>query len=632
MEPAELLKRYFGHSAFREGQASLIDALLSGRDVLGVMPTGAGKSVCYQIPALMLPGVTLVLSPLISLMKDQVSALTQAGVAAAFLNSSLTAEQQAKVLRRARDGAYKILYVAPERLEAPGFLRFAEEADIALVAVDEAHCVSQWGQDFRPSYLKIPAFIDRLPKRPVIGAFTATATAEVKEDIIRLLALREPLCLTTGFDRPNLFFDVARPGNKLDFLLRALRERPEQSGVVYCATRANVERVCAALQAAGIPATRYHAGLSDEERRGNQDDFVFDRSRVMVATNAFGMGIDKSNVSFVYHYNMPKNLESYYQEAGRAGRDGSPADCVLLYSDGDVMTNKFIIQHGDENAELTEEERALVQKRDMERLETMIGYCKTADCLRAYLLRYFGEADPPPCGHCGSCTAERVLTDITLEAQKALSCVRRIENRFSASLGAALVTNTLCGSKEQRVLQLGLNELPTYGAMRDVGRARVREVLDALIAQGYLLSTGGEYPVLHTTETANAVLFSGETVQLSVRRQDAETAKQPAARRASSRRGAAAAPDEGLYDALRDLRLRLAQKANAPAYVIFSNAALADMAARKPRTREEFLSVSGVGEVKAKRYAEVFLSAIQDYLQNENEAGEPSPSRTRTAR
>ena len=403
MEKLPLLKTFFGHEGFRTGQEPLIDALLAGRDVLGVMPTGAGKSVCYQLPALMLPGLTLVISPLISLMKDQVGALLQSGIPAAYINSSLSQEEYFSVMSGARQGEYKLLYAAPERLLTDGFLSLAKRVSISMLAVDEAHCVSQWGQDFRPSYLQIPEFIGRLPKRPVIGAFTATATRQVKEDIAKLLLLDGPLKVTTGFDRPNLFFSVERPKNKITWLYNFLTARPQESGIVYCSTRKQVEAVYETLRARGIPAARYHAGLSDEERRMNQEDFVNDRVRVMAATNAFGMGIDKSNVGFVVHYNMPKDIESYYQEAGRAGRDGSSARCVLLFSPGDVSTAKYLILNSQDNESLTEEEQDILRRRDLERLDRMTGYCKTAGCLRSYLLEYFGEEAPGECGSCGNC-------------------------------------------------------------------------------------------------------------------------------------------------------------------------------------------------------------------------------------
>ena len=397
------MRDLFGYSDFRPGQETLIDALLSGRDVLGIMPTGAGKSICYQLPALMLEGVTLVISPLISLMRDQVNALVQMGIRGAYINSSLTESQCRKAISNACAGMYKLIYVAPERLSTPGLAALAQSVPISMVCVDEAHCVSQWGQDFRPGYLKIPEFVNALPHRPVVGAFTATATHQVRSDIVRLLELDQPERVVTGFDRENLYFEVRRPQSKYDALLDYLRRHPDRSGIVYCLTRKTVEQVCDRLRADGCSAARYHAGLPPEERRQNQDDFLFDRCRVMVATNAFGMGIDKSNVGFVIHYNMPKDMESYYQEAGRAGRDGSPADCVLLYSGADVHTNRFLIEHGESNTELDEDTRLRLQARELDRLRTMTIYATTRDCLRGYFLRYFGETAPPACNHCSNC-------------------------------------------------------------------------------------------------------------------------------------------------------------------------------------------------------------------------------------
>ena len=403
MTKLEALKEYFGHTAFRPAQERLIDAQLQGRDVLGVMPTGAGKSVCYQIPALLLNGVTLVVSPLISLMKDQVAQLRRGSIPAAFINSSLTAEQYREVLRRVGEGRYKIIYVAPERLETADFLRFATETPISLVAVDEAHCVSQWGQDFRPSYLKIARFVEKLRVRPVVAAFTATATSDVKSDIIRLLGLRDPMRITTGFDRPNLYFEVARPKNKSKYFHELIERHEGMCGIVYCSTRKTVDIVCAQLRKRGVAASRYHAGLEDDERRMNQEDFIKNRVTVMVATNAFGMGIDKPDVRYVYHYNMPKNMESYYQEAGRAGRDGKPSECVLLFSDDDIKTAEFLIKDSGKNEELTENERRGVRHRDVVRLDKMIRYCEIGGCLRSYILRYFGEKQKGRCGNCGNC-------------------------------------------------------------------------------------------------------------------------------------------------------------------------------------------------------------------------------------
>lgn len=605
IQKEQLLKQYFGHAGFRPGQEPLIDALLQGRDVLGVMPTGAGKSVCFQIPALLLPGITLVISPLISLMKDQVTALTQAGVAAAYINSSLTYSQYVEVLRRARQGAYTIIYVAPERLTTDAFLAFAQTAQISLIAVDEAHCVSQWGQDFRPSYLKIAEFCQNLPQRPPVGAFTATATSAVKEDIVRLLGLRDPLTLTTGFDRPNLYFSVETPKKKDLWLAFYLKSRSEQSGIVYCATRKTVEKVCGNLQRLGLPVTRYHAGLEDEERRTNQEDFIYDRARIMVATNAFGMGIDKSNVSFVVHYNMPKNMESYYQEAGRAGRDGARAECVLLYAPADVQTARFLIENSEDNENLTEEERALVRERDLQRLGKMVGYCKTKDCLRHYILGYFGEQSPLHCQNCSNCSAEMQEYDITTEAQKILSCVVRVERKYDFGLGVMQIVRTLTGSKEKRILELGLNRLPTYGTMSKLDNAAIRRYIDHLIDQGYLLLTDDKYPVLRATEKAKDVLFCGEKVTIVDRKQP-KTASISAAKETVP-------VDKDLYNALSALRYRIANLEGVPAFVVFSNATLLDMAAKQPVIRTEFLQVSGVGDRKAERYGEAFMQCIRQW-------------------
>lgn len=601
----ELLKQYFGHTAFRPGQEPLIDALLQGRDVLGVMPTGAGKSVCYQIPALLLPGITLVISPLISLMKDQVTALTQAGVAAAYINSSLSYAKYVEVLRQARQGAYTVIYVAPERLTTDAFVSFARSAQISLIAVDEAHCVSQWGQDFRPSYLKIAEFCQSLPQRPPMGAFTATATNEVKEDIVRLLGLRDPLTLTTGFDRPNLYFSVETPDSKNAWLVSYLMARQEQSGIIYCATRKNVEKVCADLKRRGFTATRYHAGLTDEERRTNQEDFLYDRARVMVATNAFGMGIDKSNVSYVVHYNMPKNMESYYQEAGRAGRDGAGAECVLLYAPADVRTARFLISNSDENENLTEEERAVIRERDLQRLVKMAGYCKTTECLRHYILRYFGEQSPLHCQNCRNCRASMAEYDITTEAQKILSCIVRVERKYDFGLGVMQIVRTLTGSKDKRILELGLDQLPTYGTMQKVEGTTIRRYIDHLIDRGYLTLTENKYPVLHTTEKAKDVLFHGEKVIILDRKQPK---KAPSAIASD-----AAYVDKELYNALSALRYKIANLEGVPAFVVFSNATLLDMAAKQPVIQPEFLQVSGVGYRKAERYGEQFMQCIRNW-------------------
>lgn len=596
MDKHAVLKQYFGHDAFRPGQEALVDGILSGRDALGIMPTGGGKSLCYQVPALLLPGVTLVISPLISLMKDQVASLEAAGISAGFLNSSQTLEESRQVWGRVRRGECRLLYIAPERLENQRFLELTAALEIPLVAVDEAHCISQWGQDFRPSYLKIAAFVSALPRRPVLAAFTATATAQVQEDVVRQLDLRTPVRVVTGFDRPNLFFDVRRPRKKLPELLALLEERRGRSGIVYCATRSNVERVWAELENRGFSAARYHAGLDEEERRISQEDFQYDRRQIMVATNAFGMGIDKSNVSFVLHYNMPKNLESYYQEAGRGGRDGEAADCILLYGAGDVATARVLLTHG---------EGGDPEPRELERLNAMVDYCKTNDCLRGRILDYFGQPHSERCGGCGNCQGMFSQADVTVQAQMILSCIKRVRDRLGYYVGAALIVQVLRGGHSHRIKELGLDQLSTYGLMREETRERVRAYLDCLeAAECVYIET--EHGTLRPGPRASAVLFHGEQVHMlsRVERQTEAPARQKA------ERVPGAPPDQSLLAALRAERTRLARQEGVPPYIIFSNAALADMAARAPRTPEEFLEVSGVGQVKARRYGSDFLAVI----------------------
>ena len=612
MDKLAALRQFFGFSEFRAGQQTLIDAVLSGRDVLGVIPTGGGKSLCYELPALLLPGMTLVVSPLISLMKDQVMALRNAGIPAGCINSAMSLDELREAYTDARYGAYKLLYVAPERLLTDGFCALAQELEIPLIAVDEAHCISQWGQDFRPSYLKIVEFLQRLPRRPAVAAFTATATAQVRADIVRILQLHDPETVVTGFDRPNLRFEVLRPKDKRTALLQLLSERRDKSGIVYCATRKTVEQVCGLLQEAGFAATRYHAGLDAEERRENQEAFICDRSPVMAATNAFGMGIDKSNVSYVIHYNMPKSLEAYYQEAGRAGRDGAPADCILLFSSGDVTTAKFLIFNSSENEELTDEERQIVQAQDLARLEVMTGYCKTQDCLRGYILDYFGQPYEKTCGNCGNCQAEYETQDLTREAQMILSCVVRVRNRLGYCVGASILSQTLHGGRSARVRELGLDTLPTYGLMHTLPRAQIRERIELLERAGYL-ETDPVHGGIDTTPKAANVLFHGEQVLTRIRRSpltEPEPQKKPAA---------AASADEALLAALKALRFRIAQEQGVPAYIVFSNATLLDMAAKRPGSMQELLDVSGVGRVKAERYGAAFLNEIRQYEQTHRE-------------
>ncbi len=608
MEKTELLKKYFGHDEFRPGQAEIIDHVLAGQDCLGVMPTGAGKSMCYQIPALAMEGTSIVISPLISLMKDQVEALTQAGVSAAYINSSLESFEYFNVLDRASAGELKILYVAPERLSSEGFLKMCRGLKIPLVAVDEAHCVSHWGQDFRPSYLKIAEFVQSIPERPVLAAFTATATDIVKQDIVRILGLRQPFSVTTGFDRANLYFEV-RPTeqrNKDAVLLGILREMPGRSAIVYCSTRKNVDSVGEFLRLNGVNAQCYHAGLDEIQRRQAQEDFIYDRCNVMVATNAFGMGIDKSDVALVVHYNMPKDIESYYQEAGRAGRDGSPARCILLYSKGDVRTAEFLIDHGHEDSELSPDEQEEIRRRDRERLKMMTFYSTTTKCLRHFILNYFGEDSEPACGHCGSCNAEMDTLDITIEAQKVLSCIFRLKQR-GRSGGKLLVSGILCGGESEQILSGGLNTLSTYGIMKEYTQTYVRELIEYLEQQGYI-TTEPEYKTLALTPAADELVRSRRTLLM-------KRPKRAKSGLVQTTFAPADVPEEPeLMRRFKELRKKLADTLGVPAYVVFPDASLRDMCAKKPRTKEEFLAVSGVGSMKAERYGKKFIAVVEEYL------------------
>lgn len=606
MDKYTTLKQYFGHTKFRAGQEEIIDHIMKGQDVLGVMPTGAGKSVCYQVPALLMDGVTLVISPLISLMKDQVSALMQAGVRAAFINSSLTAIEYDAVFSLARDGAYKILYVAPERLMTPEFQQLVGQLDISMVTVDEAHCVSQWGQDFRPSYLKIIEFIETLSCRPVISAFTATATKEVREDIACILRLQEPFSLITGFDRQNLSFSVLKPQDKFQAVQHILQQKKGQCGIIYCATRKNVEEVCTRLNQSGISATRYHAGLDEEERRKNQEDFIYDRCGLMVATNAFGMGIDKSNVSFVIHYNMPKNLESYYQEAGRAGRDGEEAECILLYSGQDVRTNQFLIEISNDNPELTDEVRQAVQEKDYERLKAMTFYCSTTNCLREYILRYFGETAPNYCGNCSNCNTNFETVDITVDAQKIVSCVYRLKQRYK-SFGKMMIVDILHGSKNERIRRMGLDTLSTYGIMQELPAHRIRTMLQFLIENDYLTLSKDGYSVVELTARSAEIVRDRKTIEMKLQKEEQPPAK--------TKQKVYHDVDQTLFTKLKELRMQMAAEEHVPAYIIFTDATLRDMCAKLPVSDSQFLEVSGVGAAKLDKYGKRFTSLIQGYIE-----------------
>lgn len=612
MDKDTLLKDLFGHESFRRGQEDIIDSLTGGRDVLAIMPTGGGKSLCYQIPALLLPGVTLVISPLISLMKDQVAALIQNGVRAAYINSTLTPGQYGKVLANMRNGVYKIIYVAPERLASEGFLSACADMTISLVAVDEAHCVSGWGQDFRPAYLGIARFVESLPIRPVVGAFTATATERVKRDISAFLCLCDPFEIQTGFDRPNLYFEVLHVSKKEKNreLLRLLRERfADRCGIVYCGTRNAVEEVAAFLCDAGYSAVAYHAGMSDEARHSAQDAFLYDRCSIMVATNAFGMGIDKSNVGFVIHYQMPKDVESYYQEAGRAGRDGSAAECVLLWNESDIVLGRFLIEKSTPPEELTPEEADQLRRIELERLGKMADYCTTLGCLRGYLLRYFGEEpEEETCGNCANCEGGFAVRDITTEAQKILSCIARTNNTY----GMTTIIAILRASMNEQIERNGLDALSTYGIMRGESEKSIRNVFAQLRMQGYLaVEERDVYRIPTLTPKARDLLLGHARIYMKDSPASAEqkpkSKKKPSAAWQSSE-------NRGLLELLKEERMRLAREKSVPAYVIFSDNTLYDMCRIMPRNGEEFLTVSGVGKVKAEQYGEAFLAIIRRFL------------------
>ena len=608
MTKDEILRQYFGYSQFRQGQKTLIDSILAGKDTLGIMPTGAGKSICYQVPALMMEGITLVISPLISLMKDQVGALNAAGIHAAYLNSSLTPGQYMKALNFARQGRYPIIYVAPERLMTDAFLDFALNARISMVAVDEAHCVSQWGQDFRPSYLKIVEFIDQLKTRPVVSAFTATATSQVREDIVRILKLREPTVLTTGFDRSNLYFAVKSPKDRYASMVNDLERHRGESGIIYCLTRKTVEEVCGKLIQDGFPATRYHAGLSDEERRRNQDDFIYDRSPIMVATNAFGMGIDKSNVRYVIHYNMPKNMESYYQEAGRAGRDGEPAECILIYGGQDVVTNQMFIEHNQENDALDPETRAIVMEQDRERLKKMTYYCFTNECLRDYILRYFGEYGGNYCGNCSNCLTQFETVDVTELAKGIAGCVESSRQRY----GINVIIDTIHGANTAKIRGYRMDENPHYGELAKVPTYKLRQVFNHLLMEGYLSLTNDEFAIVKLTEKSRGLLGGEETVFMKMAKEQESAAKTQKMRkgRAGAAAGEMGEDEQSLFERLRALRTQIAREEKVPPYIVFSDKTLVDMCMKKPRTKAEMLAVSGVGEFKYGKYGERFLQCV----------------------
>ena len=603
----QLLKKFFGYDSFRAGQEELIQSILEGRDCLGIMPTGAGKSICYQIPSVMLPGTTVVISPLISLMKDQVDSLNQVGIPATFINSSLTEFEYAQTMQNASLGMYKIIYVAPERLISDGFINLLNMLNISLFAIDEAHCVSRWGHDFRPSYQEIANVILNLKTRPIVSAFTATATERVKEDIINLLHLESPYIFTTGFDRKNLRFSVETPENKTDFIINYLKENPKQSGIIYCLTRKSVDNIYELLNNSGFSACRYHGGMTDKQRTQNQDDFVFDRKLIMVATNAFGMGIDKSNIRFVIHYNMPRDIESYYQEAGRAGRDGDNSDCILLFSRADIVTNKFLIEQGNPDVN---------HSGEYEKLNDMVDYCNTDKCLRKYILEYFGEIPLfENCHNCSNCECETELTDITIDAKKILSCVTRMHEHF----GTGMVTDVLKGSRSAKIKSFGFDNLSTYGIMHDYSKNTIKDIISFLVSEGYLKCVGDQYPILVLHPRAKNVLFGDEKVFIKRKIEKMSIYSNSSRQMSDTTNITTNLPcDNELFDILRELRMDISRQENVPPFLVFADISLREMSTFYPTTVENMLNITGVGQYKMENYGHAFLEIIKDYIETNN--------------
>jgi ATP-dependent DNA helicase RecQ len=581
-----LLQSYFGYSSFRIGQEQAIQSVLNGNNTICVMPTGGGKSICYQIPALILPGTTIVISPLISLMKDQVDALTQAGIPATFINSSLSYSEANERVRGAKQGAYKLLYIAPERLESPDFIEDLNAMDIPLVAVDEAHCISQWGHDFRPSYRHIQRMIDSLPQSPKVLALTATATPKVREDICSLLDIDEDNSIITGFERENLSFSVIKGQDRLKYLLNYLKQNDKEAGIIYAATRKNVDTLYERLRKQNINVARYHAGMSDVDRASEQERFLTDQASVMVATSAFGMGIDKSNIRYCIHLQLPKNMESYYQEAGRAGRDGLASECIVLYSPQDVQIQRFLIDQSSDQRRT---------KQELEKLQQMVDYCHTENCLQEFILQYFGEMETEHCGRCGNCTDSRTTIDVTKEAQMVLSCVIRMGQRFGKNLTAQVLT----GSKNKKVTELGFHTLSTYGILKDKNAKDVSDFIEFLISQELLAIEQGTFPTIYVSPHGKDVLLGKQHVH----RRETVQVKQ-------------VAKSDPLFEELREVRKKIAETEGVPPFVIFSDAALKDMCAKLPKTSEEFLQVSGVGEHKLQKYGLQFIQGIREFLQN----------------
>lgn len=590
----QLLKNHFGYDDFRKGQNEIIEHILNKQDCLAIMPTGAGKSICYQIPALVFEGTTIVISPLISLMKDQVDSLIQNGISATYINSSLTTNEYFQALENARLGMYKIIYVAPERLNSDNFINILNNMNISMFAIDEAHCVSQWGHDFRPSYTEIANIILNLKKRPVVAAFTATATELVKNDIINLLKLSNPFTLTTGFDRKNLSFNVETPLDKKKFLFDYLNNHKNVSGIIYCLSRKNVDNLYDELLKQGYNVSKYHGGMTDKSRNENQNNFVFDKTSIMVATNAFGMGIDKSNIRYVIHYNMPKDMESYYQEAGRAGRDGSDAECILLFNRSDIVSNKFLIEQTNSTS---------TKLVEYQKLNDMVDYCNTDKCLRKYILEYFGEqTDYDNCNNCSNCNSEIESTDITTDSKKIMSCIKRMKERF----GIGLVTDVLKGSKTAKIKSMKFDDLSTYGIMSDYSKETIKEIISFLVSENYINCVGDKYPILTLNSNCSDILFGDK--HIFIKRKIEKVKQKPSG----------ISYNNELFNILSSVRKYLAEQLNVPPFVIFSDSTLIEMCITYPITLDELYQISGVGKYKAENYGKYFLNEIQKFIKEHN--------------
>ena len=595
-----MLETYFGYTSFRPAQEAPIASLLRNEDVIGIMPTGAGKSICFQIPALCKPGLTIVFSPLISLMKDQVDGLLVQNIPAALINSTLTQAEFNKTMYEVRSGKIKLLYIAPERLGSNFFCNVLRALPIAQVIVDEAHCISEWGHDFRPSYRLIGEWLNSLPKRPIVGAFTATATKYVENDIKKLLGLDNANVYVTGFDRPNLSFSVIRTPKRMDYVVHYVRQHANENGIIYCATRKDVDRVYENLTRAGIKVGHYHGGLSDEVRREMQNAYADDKLQVMVATNAFGMGIDKSNVRYVLHYQMPRNMESYYQEAGRAGRDGAPAECILLYSGQDVQVHKYLIEQSIETPER--------QEVELRKLQSMIDYCFCSNCLRKYMLNYFGESTVwTTCDNCSSCKGSGDKVNVTKEAKAIFRAIMGTDERY----GASMITSIVRGERTDRIMRAGHDALPVFGLLSNVDEKSIKGLIQQFVASGYLRSSSGKYPVLSLTAGAEEVLGGHKEVEEI--RQHVSIPSRTSRSTSTTARGKSSSGSGGLFEHLRQHRKRLAEEAGLRPYLIFPDTVLIDLANLRPTTLGEFGNVKGVGEAKLKKYGLSFLQAIAEY-------------------